>query len=183
MTARPKDSRLLADDEELVVDTHPHWKALLLPSVAVPVVVGLASWGFFAMTAFNGRQYARIAVVVVAVLLLVWLSLLPWLRWRTTRFIVTSRRVVIRSGVVSRTGRDIPLTRVNDVTFTHGPLDRLLGCGTLLIESGGERGQLVVNEIPHVEAIQRQLSELVEKANAPRGGQDEEPADDPTQPG
>ena len=166
-----KDDRLLADDEELVVDTHPHWKALLLPALAVPVLVGLASWGCFAMGDFSGREYARIAVIVVAVLLLVWVSLLPWLRWRTTRFIVTSRRVVIRSGVVSRTGRDIPLTRVNDVTFTHGLLDRLLGCGTLLIESGGERGQLVVNEIPHVETVQRQLSDLVEQANAPRGGE------------
>ena len=170
-----KDSDLLAANEELVVDTHPHWKALLLPAIAVPVVVGLASWGFFAMTDFNGRQYARIAVVVVAVLLLVWSSLLPWLRWRTTRFIVTNRRVVIRTGVVSRTGRDIPLTRVNDVTFTHGLLDRLLGCGTLLIESGGERGQLTIGEIPHVEHVQRQLSDLVEQANDPRA--DHEPTE------
>ncbi|MDX6230125.1 MAG: hypothetical protein QOI76_3515 [Frankiales bacterium] len=174
-----KDSRLLADDEELVVDTHPHWKALLLPAVAVPVVVGLASWAVFAMGDFNGRGYAQIAVVVVAVLLLIWVSLLPWLRWRTTRFMVTSRRVVIRSGVISRTGRDIPLTRVNDVTFTHGLVDRVLGCGTLLIESGGERGQLVIGELPHVEAIQRQLSDLVEQANLPHGGERELPEEPP----
>jgi uncharacterized membrane protein YdbT with pleckstrin-like domain len=174
-----KDSRLLGDDEQLVVDTHPHWKALLLPAVAVPVVVGLASWAVFAMGDFTGRGYAQIAVVVVAVLLLVWVSLLPWLRWRTTRFMVTSRRVVIRSGVISRTGRDIPLTRVNDVTFTHGLVDRLLGCGTLLIESGGERGQLVIGELPRVEEIQRQLSDLVEEANLPRGGERELPEDPP----
>jgi uncharacterized membrane protein YdbT with pleckstrin-like domain len=174
-----KDSNLLADDEELVVDTHPHWKALLLPAIAVPVVVGLASWGVFAMGDFSGRGYAQIAVIVVAVLVLVWVSLLPWLRWRTTRFIVTSRRVVIRSGVISRTGRDIPLTRVNDVTFTHALLDRLLGCGTLLIESGGERGQLVVSELPHVEMIQRKLSDLVEQANAQHGGARELPEDPP----
>jgi uncharacterized membrane protein YdbT with pleckstrin-like domain len=164
-----KDRDLLADDEELVVDTHPHWKALLLPAIAVPVVVGLASWAVFAMGDFSGRGYAQIAVIVVAVLVLVWASLLPWLRWRTTRFMVTSRRVVIRSGVISRTGRDIPLTRVNDVTFTHGLLDRLLGCGTLLIESGGERGQLVIGELPHVEMIQRKLSDLVEQANSQHG--------------
>ncbi len=174
-----KDSNLLADDEELVVDTHPHWKALLLPAIAVPVVVGLASWAIFAMGDFSGRGYAQIAVIVVAVLLLVWVSLLPWLRWRTTRFMVTSRRVVIRSGVISRTGRDIPLTRVNDVTFTHGLLDRLLGCGTLLIESGGERGQLVINELPHVETIQRELSDRVEQANANHAGERELPEGPP----
>jgi uncharacterized membrane protein YdbT with pleckstrin-like domain len=173
----PKDSQLLADDESLIVDTHPHWKALLLPALAVPVVVGLASWGIFALGDFSGREYVQIGIAVVAVALLVWVSLLPWLRWRTTRFIVTSRRVVIRSGVISRTGRDIPLTRVNDVTFTHGLVDRILGCGTLQIESGGERGQLVINEIPHVETVQRQLSDLVEQANAPHAR-----ADEPTDP-
>src|SRR6195952_5200429 len=171
-----KDDRLLAEDEELVVDTHPHWKALLLPAVAVPVVVGLASWAYFAMGDFNGRGYARIAVVVVAVLLLVWGSLLPWLRWRPPRFIVTSRRVVIRSGIISRTGRDIPLTRVNDVTFTHGLLAPPLGCGTPLLESGGERGQLVISELPHVETIQRELSDRVEQANARHGGGEPEDA-------
>ena len=64
------------------------------------------------------------------------------------------------------------------MTFTHGLLDRILGCGTLLIESGGERGQLVINEIPHVETVQRQLSDLVESANDPHAGPPA-PADGP----
>lgn len=165
-----KDSELLADDEELVVDTHPHWKALIVPAILLPVVVGLGCWAFFAMFDFSGRKYAQLAVAVLALAVIVWACLFPWLRWRTTRFIVTSRRVVIRSGVITRTGRDIPLTRVNDVTYTHGLIDRLLGCGTLLIESGGERGQLVVSDVPHVATIQRQLSDLVEEANTVRPG-------------
>ncbi len=171
-----KDSELLADDEELVVDTHPHWKALIVPAIVLPVVVGLGCWAFFAMFDFSGRKYAQLAVAVLALAVIVWACLFPWLRWRTTRFIVTSRRVVIRSGVITRTGRDIPLTRVNDVTYTHGLIDRLLGCGTLLIESGGERGQLVVSDVPHVATIQRHLSDLVEEANAvrPGGGDDAE---------
>ena len=122
-----KDSELLADDEDLVVDTHPHWKALIVPAIVLPVVVGLGCWAFFAMFDFSGRKYAQLAVAVLALAVIVWACLFPWLRWRTTRFIVTSRRVVIRSGVISRTGRDIPLTRVNDVTYTHGLIDRLLG--------------------------------------------------------
>jgi uncharacterized membrane protein YdbT with pleckstrin-like domain len=68
----------------------------------------------------------------------------------------------MRTGVFSRQGRDIPLNRVNDVSFQHNFFERLLGCGTLTIESAGERGQVVLSEIPHVEKIQSQLYDLVE---------------------
>jgi uncharacterized membrane protein YdbT with pleckstrin-like domain len=68
----------------------------------------------------------------------------------------------MREGVFSREGRDIPLNRVNDVSFQHTFFQRLLGTGVLTIESAGERGQVVLENIPHVERIQSQLYELVE---------------------
>jgi uncharacterized membrane protein YdbT with pleckstrin-like domain len=76
--------------------------------------------------------------------------------------VFTNERVIMRHGVFSREGRDIPLNRVNDVSFQHTFFERLLGCGTLTIESAGERGQVVLAELPHVEKIQSQLYELVE---------------------
>jgi uncharacterized membrane protein YdbT with pleckstrin-like domain len=96
-------------------------------------------------------------LVAVAVL-----SLWPWVCWRTTHYVLTNERVIVRSGVVSRSGRDIPLSRVNDVSFSHGIIDRMLGCGTLTIESAGERGQMVLNDVPGVEKIQSVIYELVE---------------------
>ena len=77
---------------------------------------------------------------------------------------MTNKRVVVRTGILSRTGRDIPLTRVNDVTFTHNLLERILRCGTLVVESAGERGQVQLTAVPRVEQVQRTLYELVEKA-------------------
>src|SRR5204863_426156 len=74
----------------------------------------------------------------------------------------TNERVIMREGVFSREGRDIPLNRVNDVSFHHTFFQRLLGTGVLTIESAGERGQVVLENIPHVEKIQSQLYELVE---------------------
>jgi uncharacterized membrane protein YdbT with pleckstrin-like domain len=86
----------------------------------------------------------------------------PWLRWRTTHYVFTSERVILREGIISRQGRDIPLGRVNDVSFSHGLIDRMLGCGTLTIESAGERGQVVLASLPRVEKTQSVLYELVE---------------------
>jgi len=62
---------------------------------------------------------------------------------------------------VTRRGRDIPLTRINDVSFEKGLLDRLLGAGRLVVESAGEHGQLVLNEIPDVQEVQATLFQLV----------------------
>jgi uncharacterized membrane protein YdbT with pleckstrin-like domain len=104
----------------------------------------------------------RIAVGAIAVVVaLIWTGV-PFLRWRTTTYELTNRRLRLRRGIVSRTGRDFPLIRISDVSFSHGPIDRLLRCGKLVVESAGEHGQLVLTEIPEVEKVQATLFQLVE---------------------
>jgi uncharacterized membrane protein YdbT with pleckstrin-like domain len=153
----PFPTRLLGEDEEVVLDLHPHWKALIVPALLVPIVVGAASYLVFLVPDGSVRTPLRWAVVVIAVLVLLRWSMWPFLQWITTRYVLTNRRVVIRTGVLSRSGRDIPLTRVNDVSFRHSLIDRMLKCGTLTIESAGEKGQVVLPEVPSVELVQRQV--------------------------
>ena len=74
--------------------------------------------------------------------------------------------MVTRVGVLTRTGRDVPLTRVNDVSFTETLLERVLRCGTLTVESAGERGQVVLTDVPRVAEVQRTLYELIERAGS-----------------
>ncbi len=88
------------------------------------------------------------ALAILALML--WL-MVPVLRWRTTTYELTTRRLRMRTGILTRRGRDIPLTRINDVSFQKGPLDRLLGSGRLTVESAGEHGQIVLTDIPRVE--------------------------------
>ena len=171
----PYPARLLGPDEEVVLDLHPHWKRLLLPSLLVPVVIGLATFVFFEVPSGSVRTPLRWAIVVVAVLVLLRWSAWPFVRWQTTRYVLTTRRVVIRQGVFSRSGRDIPLTRVNDVSFQHSLLERMLRCGTLTIESAGEHGQVILPEVPTVERVQREVLERAE-AEARRDRPDAERA-------
>jgi uncharacterized membrane protein YdbT with pleckstrin-like domain len=173
--------RLLNEDEDLVADLHPHWKALILPTLALIVLVGLAVYGVVAVPG-SVRPWAQWSIILVATVLIVVLSLLPYTGWRTTHLVITNHRVITRSGILTRTGRDIPLSRVNDVSFTHSLLERMLGCGTLVVESGGERGQLSLADVPRVEWVQRRLSELVEDDLNRRGSGRREPAgSDPAQ--
>jgi uncharacterized membrane protein YdbT with pleckstrin-like domain len=155
-------TRLLGEDESVVLDLHPHWKRLILPALLVPIVVGLASYAIFLLPDNSARTWLRWAIVVVGLLILLRFSLWPWLRWLTTRYVLTTKRVVIRQGVFGRSGRDIPLTRVNDVSFHHSLFERLLRCGTLTIESAGEHGQVVLPEVPTVERVQREIYKCVE---------------------
>jgi uncharacterized membrane protein YdbT with pleckstrin-like domain len=96
------------------------------------------------------------------VLLLMIFLTVPVLRWRTTTYTLTTKRLQTRYGIITRRGRDIPLTRINDVSFEKGLLDRLLGAGRLVVESAGEHGQIVLRDIPRVEYVQATLFKLVE---------------------
>jgi uncharacterized membrane protein YdbT with pleckstrin-like domain len=99
------------------------------------------------------------------VAVIIWF-IVPLLRWRTTSYELTTRRLRLRSGIISRSGRDFPLIRISDVSFSHDLIDRILGCGKLTVESAGEHGQLILTNIPHVQRVQSTLFQLVEDEQA-----------------
>jgi uncharacterized membrane protein YdbT with pleckstrin-like domain len=155
-------SRLLADGEHVDIELHTHWKALVGPVIALLVIVPAGSYAAARIPSGSSQTAVRIVIAVAAVLALIWLTLLPFLRWVTTIYVLTDHRLILRSGIIARSGRDIPLARINDVSFSHTAFERLLRCGTLVVESAGERGQVTLTDIPRVEQIQRRLYELVE---------------------
>jgi len=108
----------------------------------------------------------RLVIAAIALVAAFFWVLIPVLRWRTTSYELTTRRLRLREGILARSGRDFPLIRISDVSFSHGLIDRLLGCGALIVESAGEHGQLVLTEIPQVERVQAELFQLVEDEQA-----------------
>jgi uncharacterized membrane protein YdbT with pleckstrin-like domain len=152
----------LTEGEYLVLRLHQHWKTVLRPVlILAATVLALLALLLF-VTAIRNSEPARIALGVLALaVVLLWVAR-PLLRWRTTTYELTNRRLRLRAGIISRSGRDFPLSKISDVSFAQGLLDRLLGCGRLIVESPGERGQLVLTEIPHVQDVQATLFQLVE---------------------
>jgi uncharacterized membrane protein YdbT with pleckstrin-like domain len=152
----------LSEGERNVLTLHPHWKTLLGPALLLLLIVAAALTLLVVIPAGHVAGVARIAVGAVAVVAALAWFVIPALRWRTTTYQLTTRRLRLRRGILSRSGRDFPLIRISDVSFSHGIIDRLLGCGQLVVESAGEHGQLVLTEIPHVESVQATLFQLVE---------------------
>ena len=170
MTGIPK--RLLADDEDVVMALRPHWKEMVGPVLVLLVTCPVATYLATIVPDGSAQKWLRLAVLVIAVLIVARFVVWPFLKWLTTSYIVTDRRIITRVGVVARTGRDMPISRVNDVTFSHsGLLERILRCGTLVVESAGERGQLVLRDVPHVEEVQRDVYKLAEADEERRRGE------------
>ncbi|MFR9731067.1 PH domain-containing protein [Saccharopolyspora sp. MS10] len=143
---------LLGEDEHVVVHTHPHWKMLVLPVLLFLVVIGGGAY-LAALAAGSAWELPMwIALGVVGGVLVIWWTLAPLVRWRTTHFVVTSRRLMVREGVFTRSGVDIPMWRINSVRFNHGIVDRMFGCGTLVVESASDE-PLEFDDIPRVEQV------------------------------
>jgi uncharacterized membrane protein YdbT with pleckstrin-like domain len=157
------NDRSLAVGEQPVAILHPHWKTLVAPVVMTFVVVAVLLAGEVLIPAGSGAAIERLAIAVIAVLLLMWWLVIPILSWRTTVYELTTRRMRLRDGILTRSGRDIPLSRITDVSFRKGVLDRVFGCGTLVVESAGEHGELTLRNIPRVEQVSAMLFELVEE--------------------
>ncbi|NLT53574.1 MAG: PH domain-containing protein [Actinomycetales bacterium] len=162
--------RILGDDEKLVMVLRQHVKILAGPFA---LLVVLAAFTTVLIGAVRGRTGETVLTVVILVaaggVLLRWV-LWPFLVWWNDVFVITNERLITRKGVLNREGRDIPLVRINDIAFTHSLWDRILGCGTLVVESAGERGQVTFTDVPRVERVQRILFELCDDLRTPDAG-------------
>ena len=162
--------RLLSEDEELIYDLRPHWLTLVVPVLLTAVVTVAVGAAWVVMPASDLQQPARLAVGVLGVVVLLATVVGRVLRWSTTHFVLTTERVIFRSGVVAKFGREIPLERINDVTFSQSLLERLFGVGDLLLESAGEHGQSSFSDIRDPEAVQLEIYRQMEANDRRRAG-------------
>ena len=109
----------------------------------------------------DGAKWGSRIVWVLCALGILWFTVRPFLNWLTTVHGVTDRRLITRRGIITRTGHDIPLARISDIQIEINLIDRPFGCGTLVITDASTFGEVRLNDIPHVEATQRQINELL----------------------
>jgi membrane protein YdbS with pleckstrin-like domain len=148
---------LLNEGESVVVDTRTHPKALLLPIFALVVFLAI---GTIVQTQTDEGIVHKVVWVLVGIGIL-WFFVRRLLIWLTATYTITTRRLITRHGVITRRGHVIPLTRVSDVAYEKDLVDRLLGCGTLVISDASTHGQVALPDIPHVEDVQRKLNDLL----------------------
>jgi uncharacterized membrane protein YdbT with pleckstrin-like domain len=143
----PYPRKLLNPGEQIAFDLHPHWW-YFAPLATIALAIVAAAVAATVLLTGQTQTYTLIGIGLVTAIWLVAL-LAKVAQWRTTHFVLTNDRLIVRSGVLSKQGREIPLERVNDLTYHQSLFERLVGAGDLMIESAGERGQDRFARIPH----------------------------------
>jgi uncharacterized membrane protein YdbT with pleckstrin-like domain len=152
-------SFVLNPGEEVVVDVRPHWWYLAGPVATVVVVIaGAAAAGIE-----SAPTWAIWAVLVVLGLALIWL-VARYIRWASTRLLVTNTRLIERRGIISRRGREIPLSALTDISYRQTIFDRIIGAGDVLLESAGRDSQEVFPDLPHPARIHNEIYMQMDRA-------------------
>ena len=161
--AFPKE--MLNDGEDIVLDLRPHWW-FIAPSAAglgaaliIGIIVLAAGW-------------ADALKLLAGILVLIALSyfVVRYVRWAGINFVVTSERIISRTGVIAKKGVEIPLDRINTVFFNQSVFERLIGAGDLGIESAGEGGRQNFEDIRKPRQIQQAIYRAMEADESRRFG-------------
>jgi membrane protein YdbS with pleckstrin-like domain len=159
--------KLLAPGEEVVLEAHPNW-SILVPRVGLFLVIVAGCLSIVAEWAHAPLWVGWVLLGVAAVFLLGLLAKI--VVWRSTTLVLTTVRVVYRTGALRRLGREIPLDRVQNVTYRQSLVERLVGAGSLTIESAGTHGDEPFPDIRHPALVQSLINRLMTHSGGGLGG-------------
>jgi uncharacterized membrane protein YdbT with pleckstrin-like domain len=157
--------KLLNEGEDIVAELRPHWWVFAKPAATVVLLFVLATVAAIA----DVPSVLSLILAGAGLVALVWLGV-RYLRWATTVFVITTDRLVVRSGVLAKHGKEIPLERLNDISVSQTFFERLIKAGDVVLESGGERGQEVVSNIARPFEVQNVIYSEIERAQARSAG-------------
>ena len=162
--AYPKN--LIQDGETVALDLRPHWwyfSRNIFTGIPLFIVLIL-------VLNIDNDDISKYAGLFVGIIVIAWAGwlVLKYFQWTMTYFVVTSRRVIYRTGVLSKRGVEIPLERVNNINFHQRIIDRIIGAGDLDIESAGKDGQSHFDFIRHPDGVQHEIYRMMETRNMPQ---------------
>ena len=169
----PYPKNLINDNENVALDLRPHWwyfsKHILtgIPLLIVAILV-------FQIDDDTLQSVVGAIVGVTAIAWAIWL-LLKFISWTRTYFVVTDQRVMYRTGVLSRHGVEVPLERINNLNFHQRMFERMIGAGDLEIQSAGEQGTTLFENVRHPDGVQQEIYRQMEgdaTRDAGRGAQE-----------
>lgn len=154
--------KLLNEGEEIVIDLHPHWWVFVKPALYTVV----AAIGAVVVGVLEVADWLLVVFLVAVAFGLLWF-LVRYLKWVTTSFVVTTDRLITRTGVLSKAGHEIPLERVNDISSKQSVFERMIGAGDLLIQSGGgDLGPQTITDVKRPFNVQNEIYRQMEAAQA-----------------
>ena len=156
----PYPKHLLNQNETMVLDLKPHWwyfSRHILTGIPLFFLIILV----FTLPGGTGKTLLLYVIAALTVAWALWL-LFKYIEWTYTHFVVTSDRVIFRTGVFAKHGVEIPLQRINNINFHQGIWERIIGAGDLIIESAGEQGQSDFKNVRHPDGVQQEIYRVMD---------------------
>lgn len=164
MLAPREIDEYLLPTERRVIRVRQHWavmaRDMMQTALFILVVVGVEQFTDGATSAPVDVLIDNLSfyLVLVAVLRFTVLTILWWIE----RIVITDKRVMIAQGIIVHNVGMMPLGKVTDLTFRRSLSGRMLGFGTMVVESAGQIQALnKIDYMPRPEEIYEALSELV----------------------
>jgi uncharacterized membrane protein YdbT with pleckstrin-like domain len=149
----------LARGEFVIFHAHSHWKVLTLPALVFLICAGGVGAWFILTDPTTRPAWATWTIIIAAVIIeLIW-TVAPLIRWAARTDTLTNHRLISREGVFNRRGRDIPISRVHAITYERTLLERILGAGTLIVQTAADSSDVVLEDVAHVRRRQLQIQE------------------------
>ena len=169
-------AKLLNEGEYVVVSTRTHARALIGPVLLLLVTAFVVAYIGSRVTDWgegDTRTVLGSVLGVLAAVIVLWWVVRPFVNWFTTSYTFTNRRFIHRTGFIAKEGRTIPLNRISGVDFEIGVVDRLFGCGTLVVSDASEQGRVELHDVPRVEETQMKVAdELHRQSEREHSGDD-----------
>lgn len=157
---------LLTDDESVVAELRPHWRVLLVPLLVVLVVVAVVA---VVAGIDDAPSWALPAVGLLGLVLVAGMAVPPVITRLFTLYVLTTERIVVRTGVISRSSKEIPIESISNVVFTQQVIERMLGYGDVLLESSGETSATRLDDVPDPEVFQSRVYAVREERSVQLG--------------
>jgi membrane protein YdbS with pleckstrin-like domain len=153
--------RVLLPHERQVITVRFHPAVLIRP--VAEVLGGLALAGLLTTTIAHGNGLAMLIIWGLWLLLVLRLVYKIYV-WLDEYFVVTSQRLLLATGVFTKTVNMMPLSKVTDMRFERSPSGRLLGYGKFVVESAGQDQALqTVDHLPYPEQLYLEVCGLIFK--------------------
>lgn len=164
----PWPENALTEDEAVIMSFRQHWKLLAIP---IAWFLGVLIALFVIYQWIPGGGAADLILTLVVLGAFGWFVVRPMVDWWVTRYVLTTERLMTRTGLIAQSGIEIPLERITNVNFNQSFWERLLGAGDLLVESAGTTGQSRFANIPRPDNFASVLYNVREKRSlALQGG-------------
>ncbi|HEU4329901.1 MAG TPA: PH domain-containing protein [Lapillicoccus sp.] len=154
---------VLTSGEKVEKSLHPHWRTVVSPFLIGAILIAVSIYVAYLTPDDTQGNWIQWITVGIAVLIAIPLVIIPLMAWRTTHYVITTHRVMVRKGIISKSGKDITLSKITDVSFSQTGLDRMLGSGTLSIESAGDSPNEAFEAIPRSDRVQQLLNHLIDQ--------------------